>query len=133
MLLTAQRVRSVSGVEGINAFCSLHGEYSWPGPPPSGVPDSNPGERANEIIAVPPGGNRVRSYLDVIAPDETPTTEILAAVPVFLTAVQTSPLPWVATAGRCTFRFGLEAGREGVWIAELRALLAVALRVRVPF
>ena len=132
MLLTAQRVRSHSGNEGINAFCYLHGAYVWPGEPPPGVPDSNPGERANESVAVPPGGNRVRSYLDIITPDETPTTEVAATVRSFVAVVRKRQLPWVATVGRCTFRFGLELGLEPTWTTEFRALLEAALRVRVP-
>ena len=133
MLLTALHVRSDSGAEGINAFCSLHGAYVWPGVPPPGVPDSNPGERVNDQISVPPGGNRVRGYLDIVAPDETPTSEILASVPAYLATVRERPLPWVATIGRCTFRFGLEFGIEPNWTAEFRALLEASVRVRVPF
>lgn len=133
MLLTAQRVRSHSGNEGINAFCYLHGTHIWPGEPPEGVPESNPGERANESVAVPPGGNRVRSYLDIIAPDETPTTEVVAAVRRFLATVRGGPLPCRETIGRCTFRFGLDLGLEPTWTGEFRALLEAALRVRVPF
>ncbi len=135
MLLTAQRVRRFSGEEGINAFCSLHGPYHWFGAPPpgSGIPDQNPGERVNSIVTVPPGGNRVRSYLDIIAPDETPTAEIVAAIPQFVTAVAQLPVPWEATVGRCTFRFGLELGMQGNAAAELQDLLAAALQVRAPF
>lgn len=131
MLLTAQRVRSAAGAEDVNAFCSLHGPYDWIEPPP-GIPDENPGERVNEHVRVPPGGNRVRSYLDIVAPDETPTTEILASIPRFLSALRQTPLPWVATVGRCTFRFGLELGLEGRWASEFRTLLEAAVRVRVP-
>jgi hypothetical protein len=133
MLLTAQRVRSHSGEEGIDAFCNVHGPYIWPGEPPPGIPDTNPGQRVNEKLSVVPGGNRVRSYLDIIAPDETPTTEVLAAVQGFLASVRERRLPWAATVGRCTFRFGLERGLETTWAVELRALLEAAARVRVPF
>ncbi len=131
MLLTAQRVLSPSGQEGVNAFCHLHGPYDWI-EPPDGIPDTNPGECVNERIAVAPGGNRVRSYLDIIAPDDTATSEILATVRHFLAHVQESPLPWVETVGRCTFRFGLELGIEEQWTVEFVMLLEAAVLVRVP-
>jgi len=132
MLLTAQRVQNPAGLEGINAFCNLHGPYDWFGEPPAGIPDTNPGMRVNDNVIVPPGGNRVRSYLDIVAPDETPTTEILAAVRRFVMAVRTDSLPWAATVGRCTFRFGLDLGLEQQWATEFQELLEAALRVRSP-
>ena len=135
MLLTAQRVRRFSGEEGINAFCSLHGPYDWFGPPPagSGIPDVNPGERVNERVEVQPGGNHVRSYLDIIAPDETPTSEILAAGPQLIGAFLGQELPWEGTIGRCTFRFNLELDLVDQWAEEFQELLVAALQVRVPF
>jgi len=131
MLLTAQRVEKAAREQGINAFCNLHGPYDWIEPPP-GIPENNPGQRVNQSIQVSPGGNRVRSYLDIIAPDETPTTEILAAVPRFLESVRATPLPWSGRIGRCTFRFGIELGLLSQWPAEFRALLHAAVLVRVP-
>ena len=97
-----------------------------------GVPDSNPGRRAYEFITVTPGGNRVRSYLDIITPDQTPTSEILATVDEFVRGVREQPLPWVQTIGRCTFRFGLDHGLEDRWGDEFRELLSATLGVRVP-
>jgi hypothetical protein len=132
MLLTAQRVQNAAGLMGVNAFCNLHGPYEWLGEPPSGIPDWNPGERVNESISVPPGGNHVMSYLDIIAPDETPTSEILASMRRFLVLVRQFALPWVATVGRCTFRFGLDYGLEHQWSMEFRALFESAMLVRVP-
>jgi hypothetical protein len=132
MLLTAQRVRSLAGREGINAFCNLHGPYDWVGEPPAGIPDTNPGERVHEIASIAPGGNHVQSYLDIVAPDETPTAEILAGVRRFVVAVRNQALPWSATVGRCTFRFGLDLRLEQQWAAEFQELLEAALRVRVP-
>lgn len=131
MLLTAQHVRSAAGVEGVNAFCNLHGSFVWQGEPPDGIPESNPGEPANQIIAVSPGGNDVRSYLDVVAPDETPTSEILAAVHQFVLAMRGRPLPWKATIGRCTIQFGLDLGLESMLVDEFRSLLGAAMQVRV--
>jgi hypothetical protein len=131
MLLTAQYVRSAAGEEGVNAFCNLHGSLTWPGEPPAGIPESNPGEPANQNITVPPGGNHVRSYFDVVTPDETPTSEILAAVQQFVVAMRGCPLPWESTIGRCTIRFGIDLGLEHAWVEEFRRLVAAAMQVRV--
>jgi hypothetical protein len=131
MLLTAQRVRSSEGKEGVNAFCYLHGAYTWDAEPPAGIPERVPGQRVNARTEIEPGGNDVRGYLDIIAPDETPTSEILAAVGPFVQRMHGTPLPWTATAGRCTFRFGLDRGLAGDWWDQLRALFIAAVRARV--
>lgn len=127
MILTAQHVRAASGAEGINAFCRLHGPTGWSQPWQG---DLSEGELVNRAISVPPGGNSVRSYLDVIAPDETPTQEIRNAVIPFIAQSRGQPLPWVATVGPCTFRFGVELGLHANWSEELRQLLLAALTVR---
>ena len=126
MILTAQHVRSRSGAEGDNAFCRLHGPYEWTAPPE----DLASGELVNREISVPPGGNSVRSYLDIITPDETSTHEIRNAVVQFLNQSQGQPFPWIGSVGRCTFRFGLELGLYNKWSAEFHRLLLAALAVR---
>lgn len=127
MILTAQHVRASTGEEGINAFCRLHGLHAWTDPPPE---DLAAGELVNQAISLPPGGNDVRSYLDVIAPDETPTQEIRNAVVPFVGRSRGRTLPWIATIGRCTFRFGVEQGLHASWSEEFRRLLLSALSVR---
>jgi hypothetical protein len=84
----------------------------------------------NQTISLPPGGNDVRSYLDVIAPDETPTQEIRNAVVPFVDRSRGRALPWAETIGRCTFRFGVEQGLHASWPEEFRRLLLSALSVR---
>jgi hypothetical protein len=80
MYATAQRVRSTGGKEGLNGFLHMHGPgFPWP-PDPWNLPETRPGEQVSEDVDVPPGGNNVRSYLDVIAPDKTPADEIDAAL-----------------------------------------------------
>lgn len=127
MILTAQHVRASTGAEGINAFCRLHGANEWTDPAPE---DLSAGELVNQAITIPPGGNDVRSYLDVIAPDETPTQEIRSAVMLFIARSRGRPLPWIGTIGRCTFRFGVELGLYASWAEEFRRLLFSALSVR---
>lgn len=126
MILTAQHVRAPTGEEGINAFCRLHGPYEWSDPPQ----DLTAGEVVNHSISVPPGGNSVRSYLDVIAPDETSTQEIQHAVVPFIGRSRGHSLPWIGTIGRCTFRFGVDPKLHAHWSEEFRQLLLAALTVR---
>ena len=127
MILTAQHVRSPEGSEGINAFCRVHGPHEWTDQPPQDLPD---GELVNQNISLSPGGNDVRSYLDIIAPDETPTQEIRKTVVQFIERSRDRSLPWTETIGRCTFRFGVEQGLHVSWHEELRHLLIAALTVR---
>jgi hypothetical protein len=90
MYLVAQHVLSPAGRgEGVNAFCYLHGpDLAWLGVPPEGIPGQNPGVLTAQLISVAPPGNRVRSYLDVIAPDETPQAEIRQSFVTFVSHAQ---------------------------------------------
>jgi len=122
MYATAHRVVSpTTGDEGINAFHYLHG-YEWDGAPDEFLPDKNPGTLLDESVAVPPPGNWVRSYLDVVAPDGTAPGEIARAL---AQASRTAPasFPAVWTSGRLWFRFGLERALLPVWRHELSLLL----------
>ena len=127
MFLTAQHVRAVTGAEGINAFCRLHGAHEWTEPCP---PDLPRGELVNQASSIPPGGNSVRSYVDVIAPDETSTQELCNAVVRFIEQSRGHTLPWMASIGRCAFRFGVEGGLHARWPEEFRQLVLAALTVR---
>ena len=132
MYLAAQRVRRpTSGEEGVNAFFYKHAGYSWDGLPPDGIPDENPGELVRSTIAVPPPGNRVRSYLDIVAPDETPWTEIRPAFVAFVSEAQAAPMPWTGVVGRCVFRAGMDAALAVGWEAELFGLYGAARAAHV--
>ena len=91
MYLVAQRVLAPAGTEGINAFCYVHGPYVWQGLPPAGIPDQNPGTLAAQTIVIRPPGNRVRSYLDVVAPDETSWSELRPAFMAFVSEARRQP------------------------------------------
>jgi len=119
MILTAQHVRASTGEEGINAFCRLQGPHEWADLSSGDLAeDLAAGELVNQAIVLQPGGNDVRSYLDVIAPDETPTQEIRHAVVLFVDRSRGRTLPWMETVGRCTFRFGVEQGLHASWPEE---------------
>ncbi len=108
MYITAHRVvHPRTTDEGINAFCYRHGSFIWVGLPPAGIPDDNPGELAVSMVAVPPGGNRVRSYFDIIMPDEVMWGEARRSFITFLSEAQGRDFPWEGVSGRCTFRVGL--------------------------
>jgi hypothetical protein len=128
MYLAAQRVRAPSGDEGINAFFYLHGR-GWLGPPPPDVlPEQDPGELVAKHLEVSPSGNRVRSYLDLVAPDETPSAQLVSLTRELLRTAELHPLPWGIVIGDCLVRFGLDKALLPSWNAELGALLRAALR-----
>lgn len=70
MLLTAQRVVSPRGARGVNVYQYLHGSHTWTRVPDYLLPDVNPGELVQQWLEVPPGENRIVSYLDLVAPDD---------------------------------------------------------------
>ncbi len=76
MYLTAQRVFAPQSKQtGINAFLYTHAGRRWH-VPPGDIPDRDPGRLAQKRIAVKPPGNRVRSYLDIVAPDDLDLEEL---------------------------------------------------------
>jgi hypothetical protein len=71
MYLTTQRVRNDEGLEELHAFLHLHGvEASLSDP--FEVPQLNPGRLVMDSgpTLIPPGGNSVISYLDIVADDD---------------------------------------------------------------
>jgi hypothetical protein len=130
MYLTAQHVRSAAGEDGINAFFYQHGAYAWQGLPPHGIPDQNPGTLAAQTIIIPPPGNRVRSYLDIVAPDEAHWSEIRPAFITFVSEAQRDPLPWVGVSGRVFLRLGMERTLARQWQRELADLYRAAQAIR---
>jgi hypothetical protein len=131
MYVTAHRVVSpTSSVEGINSFLYMHGPYTWQGLPPTDMPESNPGSLVAKQIAVPPPGNRVRSYLDVVAPDEAPWAEVRQSFIRFMAEAQRESFPWKGVEGCCLFRIGLEVGLAAEWRREIAFLFRAAEALR---
>ena len=129
MYLAALRVVSpASGAEGMNAFHYAHGREDWVFPP---NPDQQPGTLANSHVSVPPGGNRVRSYLDVVAPDGATWSEIRQELLRFLLDNDNGPMPWSDRAGRCLFRLGMESALAQDWAHEAGLLYDAVKSVRV--
>jgi hypothetical protein len=135
MYATAHRVvRASTGETGINAFLHTHGEhFPWP-QEAWRLPETNPGVQVRDNVELSPGGNRVRSYLDVLAPDNVSPDEIdVALTGLWLELVAdeaaapaaTGPLPnpLVYQRGRVVLRFGVEGSLEAsrsIEMAELR-------------
>ncbi len=130
MYVTAHHVvNKARQLEGLNAFHYAHEGLTWTALPPPGIPDDQPGVLTRQQISVRPGGNHVRSYLDIVAPDGTPWSEIEAAFVSFLAKRTGEPLPWKGVVGRTVFRVGMDLGLVAQRHRELAQLLRAAKQV----
>ncbi len=128
MYLVAQRVHSLQGHEGINAFYYSHGPIAWLDKPP---PDLHAGKLMNAQISVKPPGNRVRSFLDIVSPDVTPSRHVWTAITDSIDLFENKNLPLRVQSGDVTFGFDVEQALAPSWRQELVYLLHHALAVRV--
>jgi hypothetical protein len=71
MYLTAQHVRSLKGEEEVHVYLHVHGADPAALQDPLSVPQNNPGRLVKDSAPrqIPPGGNTVISYLDIVAED----------------------------------------------------------------
>jgi hypothetical protein len=129
--LTAQRVRDVpTGHEGVNAFYYFSHVDVWdPAHCPPRIPDGDPGELVHEIITLKPPGNRVRSYLDIVARDLTPASTIRRAYADAIGIAQPPQLPFIIRRPHCWFRFGAEHSIAPMWRQEFWRLFEYAIFV----
>lgn len=81
-------------------------------------------------LKIQPSGNRVRSYLDLVAPDETPSVQLARWTRDLMRNADLHPLPWGIVIGDGLVRFGLDEALLPNWNAELGALLRAALHTR---
>ncbi len=133
MKLVAQRVVSIAQgqkLTGINSRHYSHTGREWLDAPPD---DLGEGELVNRHDQVRPGGNRVRSYLDIIAPDSTPslTIELSVRSTARFLAEAGAPLPWAINHADVSIEFNIEASLASHWQIELETLLAHCLAVRL--
>lgn len=122
MLLVAQRVVSPKGQRGTNAFVYRHGGYEWEHPP---EPETLSGSLVQSRITVPPPGNRVVAYLDILVPDDWSIATIDAVIASFRSS-RSPRLPAHHVDGRALLRFDLDRRLLAVWRGELEALYAAA-------
>ncbi len=85
MYATAHRVISPGNQTGINAFLHTHDEEAaksidWQEPDLEYITNQKPGKLVAESIGLTPGGNSVRSYLDIVCRDETDPKAIIDAL-----------------------------------------------------
>lgn len=132
MYLTAQRVVSRDGRTGINVFFHLH-KYS--NPPKLindsdviSVAESNTGELVKERCNITPGGNRVKSYLDIVASDEIDEQELITALNSFRSDIVEEKMgPILRIIGKVGLRFNAEFGLYDTIVDEYKELKEKAL------
>jgi len=131
MYISAQRVISPSSQRtGVNVFKYSHGAATWQSVPAAFLPDVNAGELIWQKIEVDPPGNRVLSYLDVVAPDAIPWEAVCGRLAMLKRYVHEAGNPTIAAWDPLWIRFGL--GHPGIpWSTELGAL-AGHLVLRLP-
>ncbi len=122
MYLVAQRVQSSRQEVGVNVFQYIHDHEFTMSELQTFTPEKNPGELVKQWIEVPPGGNRVLSFLDVavtngVSPDVLISS--LGALKHVLRRVgdQTEGL-W----GPLWIRYGYQSSLPMPWETELAAL-----------
>lgn len=113
MFLTAHRVvkPSENGRAGINTFYYRHGNEApidWTNPDPTLVAETYPGVLVSDDVEVAPGGNLVRSYLDVVVHDSAPLATVVEALERFR-ATALGELP-ALLRGEVGIRFNAETG-----------------------
>lgn len=133
MYVSAQRVCSPSR-EGVNAFLSLHAEphleeVDWNDPPLKKLVDEQPGILLFQDCDLTPGGNHVRSFLDVVAKNHTPVAQITAALQAMVPAVARSLVPFAGAVDGVAVRFDGDAGLVDDRADEYRLLARRIVRL----
>lgn len=129
MYATAHKVVRFDGSEGINSFLHLHGtDFEWP-EDSSTLPEDNPGQLGKKEITIPPGGNRVRSYLDLLAPDGLHRDTIIETLKAFEQDLGERRNPTVFHLGTVTVRYGVEDELITMRKDEFILLQGVVLRL----
>jgi hypothetical protein len=111
----------VSRATGINAFLYLHANHRAGAP--GEIPETDPGRLERKRVTVEPDGNRVRSNLDVVAPDDVGILELRRHLFAFVERAQFDALPWHGVEGPCRFRIHMvpQLVKAG-WAREVKAL-----------
>jgi hypothetical protein len=127
MKLVAQRVMSpATRTQATHAYHYVHGGLTWAGPPPA---ELGHGRIQAIRVELPLGENHVLTYLDIVAPDETPTLTIFRAFTELCDLDR--PPPFVHTVEDCTFSCAMIHAFQLVWRAELIYLYNEAISMRL--
>lgn len=125
--VTAHRVVAPDGhLSGINAFC--HRSAGVPTPLTTGamlrIAENEPGALVDERCDLPPGGNLVRSYLDIVAADDAAAEAVATALDAMRChVVAGATLPLISIVAGVGVRFGADFGLYGEVAAEFDALV----------
>lgn len=130
MYATAQRVVSPTGPQGVNAYLYRHGEeearIDWRRVDPGELTSSLPGMMVAQKTEIPPGGNHVRSFLDVVGPDSTSPDRIAEALRQF---ADSAPRECPFRSGDLSIQFSADYGLAGAEKREIEALSGRILAV----
>lgn len=117
----------VTGNRGVNIYLYAHGPIALPP-----TPEANPGTLLMQHLQLEPtGGNRVLSYLDIMASDALPLESLRGYLAALKHSMVENGNPSIGTWGPLWIRYGL--GNIGIpWATELGAL-AGHLVMRLPY
>jgi hypothetical protein len=122
--LTAQRVVSPRGLgQGVNSFRYQQHRAPIPGASLLGSIDRDPGTLTSRSVVLPPPGNNVRSYVDIVVPDDATEDQLAEWIEDFIRSVlPDQPMPWSRETGHHAIRFLCERSLALVWDQEVRFL-----------
>ena len=124
MLLTAQRVTDGQR-QGVNAFLYWHGRDIL-ADDPFALLDADPGTLQLRMVELDPGGNRVRSYLDLVIADQATRAQVEVALDILQRAPRPDAVPALVHAGGGAARISMDAGLAPIWQEEVAELVQVA-------
>jgi hypothetical protein len=131
MYLTAQRIVSQNKKCGINVFLHMHTNGEQPVMNSittiTFVAEKNTGTIVSENCDLPPGGNRVKSYVDIVANDSIAQDTIENALNVVKTKVSSVELPFQEIISSVGIRFGAEIGLYDMIVQEYDDLTNAAM------
>jgi hypothetical protein len=97
------------------------------------IPDVEPGELVNSLLTVEAvGGNHVRSFLDIVAPDGTWWSELRPRFMQFVGSMRPNRFPWHDIVEGCRFRIGMDQQLARTWQQELAHLYRACAMVHHP-
>lgn len=114
MYLTAQRVVTLENKSGINIFLHMHKDGEQPVMKDIStityVAEINTGAIVDENCELPPGGNRVKSYIDIVSGDDITQGIIENALNLAKQKISSAKLPFQDISKSVGIRFGAEIG-----------------------
>lgn len=133
MMVSAQRVAKDRLVQGINSFVYEDAAAARSGASAEALLMGDPGRFVFRAYEVAPGGNSVRSFLDVALPGRVRASDAEWFFNTLPRWVNGTRFPVQGTLGRGAFRFGIELGLTPRWHAELIDLCGHAQRCLMSY